>query len=195
MRILSNNITCVAFGVLPVWLTLLGCYEGVSAAALGSTNRIPVSVPGFPNLPDIVETTFPVPRPSKVSFKQDANSTSLIPIANQQCTTTCAGTAGLGPNQFDCTVIANSLRSGSEGAKNVTLTPFLGTEWAFRSCKFVITNQSPSASVVSTQRSIAIVAQNVAQACNAANNAGGGECKYANAQTGIIVQHSQLSST
>ncbi|KAG9090347.1 hypothetical protein FRC07_012134 [Ceratobasidium sp. 392] len=148
MRILSNNIARVAYGVLLVWLTLLGCCEGVSAAALGSTNRIPVSITGFPDLPDIVQTTFPVPRPSKASLKQGANSTSPIPIANQQCTTSCAGTPGLGPNQFDCTVIANSLRTGSEGAKNVTLTPFLGTEWAFRSCKFVITNQNPSASVV-----------------------------------------------
>ncbi|KAG8714589.1 hypothetical protein FRC09_017461 [Ceratobasidium sp. 395] len=174
---------------LPAWVTLLGC-EVVSAATLGSTTRIPVSIAGFPGLPDIVQTTFPVSRPPNVSFKDDATASSPVSITDKPCTTTCSGAAGSGPNQFDCTAIANALRAGAEGVKSVTLTPFLGTEWSFRSCKFVITNQSPNATVVTTQRSMVTVAQKTAQACNAANNAGGGQCKYADVQTSIIVQHS-----
>ncbi|KAG9074086.1 hypothetical protein FS749_014392 [Ceratobasidium sp. UAMH 11750] len=175
---------------LPVWMVQLGSCEVVSAAVLGSTIRIPVSVPGLPGLPDIIQTTFPISRSSNISSDEDITTSSPISITNEPCTTTCSGTAGAGPNQFDCTTIANSLRAGSEGAKNITLTPFLGTQFAFRSCKIVVTNQDPNASVVSTQRSIAVVAQNLAEACNAAHNAAAGECRYAEVQARIDVQHS-----
>ncbi|QRV73748.1 hypothetical protein RhiJN_01762 [Ceratobasidium sp. AG-Ba] len=130
------NLTC---------LVLLSC--GFAwAAVLGSKTRIPAISPG---LPDIIQTTFTLARPSNISTKIQVDaSASTISITNQPCTTTCSGAAGTGPNQLDCTTIANSLRSGGQGGKNVTLSPLLGTQFAFRSCKVVVTNQDTGASVV-----------------------------------------------
>ncbi|KAF8600468.1 hypothetical protein BDV93DRAFT_262762 [Ceratobasidium sp. AG-I] len=161
----------------PVWVMLmLSCLTSVSGAAIGSTSRIPV-----PGSPDIIVTTFLSPRLTNSSTTSNAAvvaaAAAPVSISNAACTTTCSGTPFTGPNQNDCTTIANSLRSN--GGTTVTLTPFLTTQFAFRSCKILVSNQSATQSIVSTQRSIATVAQNLAGRCNAVNgNAAGGTCAY-----------------
>ncbi|ELU40023.1 hypothetical protein AG1IA_05935 [Rhizoctonia solani AG-1 IA] len=150
--------------LMPAWVILVGllnCWQ-VSAAAIGTTslphqlhlverehrpllfvgsiNRIPV--PGFP---DIVVTTFSLPNKSKTG-SSSGKTTGPISIIDSPCTNMCSGAAGTGPNQFDCTTIANSLYAISN--QTINLSPFLGTEWSFRSCKIIVTNQSPTDSVM-----------------------------------------------
>lgn len=175
----------VLWAMLSAWvLVSLDCLQPVSAATIVSTSRIPVA--GFP---DIVVTTFPIPRTPKAGngTNETVQANAVVSIANLSCTTTCSGTAGAGPNQFDCTTIASSLRA--DGNKAVTLSPFLGTEWSFRSCKVFVTNQNQANTVTSTQKSVATVAQGVAQDCNAANGAAGGSCLYGGVSATIFVQH------
>lgn len=163
---------------------LMSCLTGASGAAIGSTYRIPV--PGFP---DIIVTTFLSPRPANTTtFNEDISlAAAPISISGAVCNTTCSGTAGTGPNQFDCTTIANSLRSN--GATTVTLSPFLVTQFAFRSCKIFVSNQNATETIVSTQQSIAVVAQSVASSCNAAHAAAGGKCVYP-VKAEVDVEHS-----
>ncbi|KAJ1306505.1 hypothetical protein OPQ81_007507 [Rhizoctonia solani] len=159
---------------------LLNCWQ-VSAAILGSTDRIPV--PGFP---DIVVTTFSLPDKSKARPIHDKVA-EFVSIIDRPCENTCSGTAGTGPNQFDCTTITNSLTTAAN--KTITLSPFLGTEWSFRSCKVFVTNQDAVDSVTTNHRSVAIVAEKLAADCNAANNAAGGLCIYQNVSAAVSVQH------
>lgn len=130
---------CVLYRVV-LWASNRLC---VDCFIPGSTYRIPV--PGFP---DIIVTTFLSPRPANTTtFNEDISlAAAPISISGAVCNTTCSGTAGTGPNQFDCTTIANSLRSN--GATTVTLSPFLVTQFAFRSCKIFVSNQNATETIV-----------------------------------------------
>ncbi|KAH7335605.1 hypothetical protein B0J17DRAFT_81910 [Rhizoctonia solani] len=148
---------------------------------VGSTTRIPV--PGFP---DIVVTTFPLPGKSEAIPVSD-KAANFISIIDRPCTNMCSGIAGSGPNQFDCTTIAQSLAAA--GNAKITLSPFLGTEWSFRSCKVFVTNQNTVETVITNQGSVAAVSEKLAADCNASNNAAGGLCLYQNVSAAVSVQH------
>ncbi|CAE6475451.1 unnamed protein product [Rhizoctonia solani] len=171
------------WALIPAWLIfvgLLNCWQ-VSAATLGSTTRIPV--PGFP---DIVVTTFPLPGKSEARPASGKVAQS-ISIIDRPCTNMCSGVAGSGPNQYECSTIAKSLAAA--GDTKITLSPFLGTEWTFRSCKIFVTNQSPVDTIITNQGSIAAVSEKLAADCNAYNNAAGGLCLYQNVSAAVSVQH------
>ncbi|CEL56272.1 hypothetical protein RSOLAG1IB_07688 [Rhizoctonia solani AG-1 IB] len=169
--------------LMPAWVIFIGllsCWQ-VSAATIGSTSHIPV--PGFP---DIIVTTFPLPDKPK-GEPTNGNAAQLVSLVDRPCTNTCSGVPGWGPNQFDCSTIAYSLYS--TGGQAITLSPFLVTEWSFRSCKVTVTNQSPVDSVMTNQASVAAVSEKLAADCNAGNNAGGGLCLYQNVSAAVFVQH------